>query len=279
MTSLDLTLDLIDRTVNGLMARADRFPVPRTAQGQVVSYDRDSGLVTFTLDEDPSGVAVTAASVTPWAYAPGTRIQVLQQPAGGNLVLGPTFQPAADQTLIVTSTTRPTVGLAAGRTVIYETDTGRTLRWYSSVTGWQPADWGAAWGELARVVKTAAQNTITTVDDVTSLTGLSWAAVQNRKYRVSLKLPVLTQNTAAGTVLVVITDNANTRTAQDNWAWAAGLGGAAHVIEDLDYSAAATTLTRKGRISTNAGSVSITCAADVRGFLCVDDVGPLGPPA
>lgn len=277
MIDLDDVLGLIEKAARSTVARVvDRTPVPTVGQATVISYDSTSRKVTYVLDGDTTGTAAEATTVTPWAYAAGMRIRVLLYPPAGAVVLGPVGVDPADAVQYVTSTTRPTTGLIAGRTVIYETDTGNLLRWYGTTTQWQPSVWNSKWGEIvAPAEKTTNQNGITTVTDITSLT-LTWTAVQNRKYRTHLYLPVLTQVTSAGVVVAVVTDASNTVKSQVNMTLAAGDFG--HVNNHERWTSPSGPVTRKARISTTAGTVDITAGAAFRAFLSVEDMGPAGAP-
>lgn len=139
-----------------------------------------------------------------------------------------------------------------------------------------PRSWDVAWGEVAYVEKTSGMDGInSTIVDIPGLS-VSWTAVANRKYLVTLFLPVLNQvGTAVGTI--AISDGSNVRKAQCNSGQTNA--GTYFVIVKERVVSQAPTMTRKARISTNAGTLSLVCLPDIRGFLLVEDIGPNGSPA
>lgn len=131
--------------------------------------------------------------------------------------------------------------------------------------------WDTAWGIVGSAAKATDQSGITTVTDVTSLS-VTFTAVPGRRYRTHLYLPVVTQASATGFASPTITDGSNAIKAQSNrlmqsgdqdhfnvWAVETGLSGST---------------TRKGRLTTSAGTVSITATSAVQALILVEDIGP-----
>ena len=85
---------------------------------------------------------------------------------------------------VCSSTTRPAAPTKGMH--IYETDTGKTLVYQSSTSGWTPP-WNQPWGELAYTVMADNQQIFggTNEIDLISLS-TSWTALANRKYSTNL---------------------------------------------------------------------------------------------
>ena len=83
---------------------------------------------------------------------------------------------------VVTSTTRPTVNLTRGQT-IYESDTGNTLVWYGTTTGWQKP-WNQPWGQQAISSASVSQGTITAVTDLTGIGTVSFTGIAGRRLMI-----------------------------------------------------------------------------------------------
>ena len=87
---------------------------------------------------------------------------------------------ASNRYTVCTSSTHPASPLAGD--VIYETDTGNTLTYQSSTTGWT-ANWNTGWGSMGSGFQSGGdQSTTTTITDVTGA-AVTFTAVANRKYQ------------------------------------------------------------------------------------------------
>lgn len=118
---------------------------------------------------------------------------------------------------------------------------------------------------------TANQSTISTTVDITSMTAATWTATSTRTYRTTVYIPQILQNTSTGIIVGRITDSSNVDKQQWNWQLAAGEYGAVNmqVIE----TGLTGSVTRKARISTNAGTLNLVQSSTAPGFIMVEDVG------
>jgi hypothetical protein len=118
---------------------------------------------------------------------------------------------------------------------------------------------------------TANQTGISTVVDITSMTAATWTATSTRTYRTTIYLPQCQQKTSGGIVVARITDASNVDKQQWNGTFATSdyFAVAMEVIE----TGLSGSITRKGRISTNAGTVDLTQSATAPGFILVEDIG------
>lgn len=130
---------------------------------------------------------------------------------------------------------------------------------------------GLPWGVMGYVNKTAAQNGISAATDITSLT-ITFTAVSTRLYRTTLYLPRLTQNTSTGLVVPLIADGASaTKNQAVRTLTATSETDVVVVILETGLSGS---VTRKGRISTTAGTVDVACSATQIAHILVEDLGP-----
>lgn len=145
-----------------------------------------------------------------------------------------------------------------------------------TVGRWRPVSWNAPWGELGYGAGTAAQNGITTIVDVTGATA-TWVHQGNRKYRYTAQLPLAFQNTAAATTVLTIADGSNVAIFTVSWKMAISQFNPIMIV-NREIIGAAATITRKARLSTNAGTIDLAGAAATPNFLLVEDIGPSGAP-
>ena len=183
---------------------------------------------------------------------------------------------AKQAVVVCTSTTRPT-SPPEGMT-IYETDTDKVLVYTTATTGWQPP-WNMPWGRVASATGTATTNIGTSDVDLSNMS-VSWNAVQNRRYRVSVQATVIAPSTGTDcNVFVSITDNSNN--VQTTAAQTAGLllsYTAFHVTDVFNYTSAAASVTRKARARVSTSSSNSLYLSHVPTIL-VEDLGPTGSPA
>lgn len=126
------------------------------------------------------------------------------------------------------------------------------------------------WGIIATASKTADQNGITTVADISSLS-VTFTADSTRYYRTTLFLAQVQQNTSSGSVNIVITDSTPTTKFSmfTNMAAADFEPFALSVIE----TGLSGSTTRKGRISTSAGTVDVKGSSTIISYILVEDLG------
>lgn len=179
--------------------------------------------------------------------------------------------------LLCTSTTHPLNPSPGDR--IYETDTGKELTYQGPTDTWT-LPWGVPWGNIAEAKTTTAQNTISTIVDITSLT-LTFTAIANRKYIVTMLLPLVNQITSAGTVtpeIQTLASGAGTRLQAAQISLAAAGVSNIQLFTPIQTPAAGST-SYHGRIATSAGTLNISNAAGVVSIFRIDDVGPNGNPS
>jgi hypothetical protein len=116
---------------------------------------------------------------------------------------------------------------------------------------------------------TSPQTGITTVADITGLT-VTFTAVASRLYRTTL-IVAATQLTAAGTSSYVIADAGNTQV--NGFSISASTNFSLVAVVVLLETGISGSVTRKGRASTNAGTLTIEGAGGVRGSILVEDIG------
>jgi hypothetical protein len=127
------------------------------------------------------------------------------------------------------------------------------------------------WGIAAFAQKTTDQTGISTEADITSLS-VTWTAVSTRYYKISVYLAPIRQITSAAIVVPKITDGSNNARVQAN----VSLGidefttlAIAEIVTGLSGS-----ITRKARIGTTAGTVSVLAATAGQGnYIVVEDLG------
>lgn len=152
--------------------------------------------------------------------------------------------------------------------------------WIYNGSAWRKP-WNMPWGPVAPVAQaTAAQATITTVADLTSLS-ITFTAVANRRYKVTVKSIV--QCTVSGaSAILTLCDASNTilNTMYFTAPAANGIGDASFT-HDTTTPSAAGSYTFKLRLALNSGtgSVSSFAAATAPAQLTVEDIGPNGAPA
>lgn len=178
--------------------------------------------------------------------------------------------------LLCTSTTHPLSPSPGDR--IYEVDTGKELTYQGPNNTWT-LPWGVGWGTIAESKATAAQAGITTIVDITSIT-VTFTAAANRKYLVTMLIPLINQITAAGTVtpeIQTLASGAGTRLQAAQISLAAGGVSNIGLFTPIQTPAAGST-SYHGRIATSAGSLTISNAAAVVSIIRVEDIGPNGAP-
>lgn len=178
---------------------------------------------------------------------------------------------------VCTSSTHPAAPLVGDE--IFEADTGKTLYWVGATDGWQ-RDWGVAWGFIGEGHATSNQTTITTTTDITGLT-VTFTAIANRRYKVSLLNMNLQSTVGTDTYGVFITDTSNT-VLQEAFGAFSGVNIQAIVTMGL-YTVTPSTAgsyTFKVRAGRNSGTGSLQSNASAAQILqiLVEDDGPNGNP-
>lgn len=191
----------------------------------------------------------------------------------------PLLLPPPIQLIVCTSSTHP--GTPYVGMWIFETDTGNLLQYQSATTGFTPP-WNTAWGEVGRSVKTANQGAITTITDVTNMS-VTWTAVANRRYKITVKTQC-TNSVASIQTGFVVTDAANVvmDTALSSSVPVAGGSGSLQAWSYDETGIAAGSNTRKLRATAAANTSTINAGISTfvgNSFFIVEDIGPNGAPA
>lgn len=176
-------------------------------------------------------------------------------------------------TIICTSGTRPASPYVGQK--IHETDTGYDLVYQGATTGWTP-EWATAWGQVNQAVTTTDQNNFAGPVNLSGLTA-SWTAIATRRYKTSLWLPRVTQNTSQGLAAVQIYDNAGATTIRQS-AKTLVAGASSDFSVNSSETGLTGAVTRRGRASTTAGTMSCVNSTAGGAQIIVEDTGPTGPP-
>jgi hypothetical protein len=173
--------------------------------------------------------------------------------------------------IVCTSATRPASPLEGQQ--IYETDTDRMLTYTTATTTWRQP-WNLPWGYITKTTSNASTTGITTEVDVLTVT---WTAVANRRYKISL-LMHLFQRTTIATPMVAITDNSLTHLQE--WQQYAGVDERFTINSFVEVSPASGSVTYRGRVATSASTIDLNGQTTTRlHYMLVEDMGPAGAPA
>lgn len=176
---------------------------------------------------------------------------------------------------ICTSATRP--GSPFHGQIIYETDTFRTLQYYSAAAVWRQP-WNMPWGVQGSPVEITSNTTgVTAVADITGLSTGSITYVGNRFVVIHLYIARLIQQTSTGNITVTITNSSNT--IQQSWFESSVAGSIAVKMSTRPITPSAGAATYKGRMTTSAGTVDTDLSSGQSAWIYVEDVGPNGNPA
>jgi len=117
---------------------------------------------------------------------------------------------------------------------------------------------------------TANQTSISTIVDLTNFSA-TWTATTTRLYRTSLYVPEVKQETSSGTGVFRITDSSNNNIVFSDQTIAAN--GFYTILAQTIETGLSGSITRKGRASTDAGTLSLLMSATSPGFILVEDLG------
>lgn len=130
---------------------------------------------------------------------------------------------------------------------------------------------GMPWGVMGYANgSTSDQSSISSEVDITGLS-VTFTAISTRLYRTTLTMTV-TQASSTGTVTGRITNEANSLIASAQQTLTATSSGQITVVSVETGISGSTT--RKGRIDTSAGTVTVEGSATIRARLVVEDLGP-----
>lgn len=152
--------------------------------------------------------------------------------------------------------------------MIYETDTDKTLVYHSSA--WY-APWNLAWGKVALATSTTEQTGVSTITDITGMS-VTFTAVANRQYKITLYLPQLLGSVAGDRARITITDGSNNAV----FIGYTNITAYGAIVSVSGFVTGTGSLTYKGRMSRDVGTGTINSYADsvsIR-YLLVEDIGP-----
>jgi hypothetical protein len=178
---------------------------------------------------------------------------------------------------VANSTVRPSgVSLYDGLN-LYEPDTHESLVYYATPAQWR-RPWRMPWGRIGSAVTTGTNQTgiTSTVADITGLS-VTWTAVANRRYRVTVNVSVQ-QVTSAATHEIIIANASNTILRQRSTTLATNDLACIAIVHELN-GVAAGSFTVKARAGTGAGTLTIINDFTRNGEIIVEDIGPNGAPA
>lgn len=167
----------------------------------------------------------------------------------------------------------PVVGMT-----VYDLADDALYIYAGATSGWKPP-WNMPWGRVGSATGTATTNIGTTDVDLSGMS-VSWTAVQNRRYRVSVQATITAPSTGTDcNVFVSITDGSNV--AQTTAAQTAALVFSYnhfHVTDVFSYTSASASVTRKARARVSASTSNSLYLSNVPTIL-VEDIGPAGAPS
>jgi hypothetical protein len=173
--------------------------------------------------------------------------------------------------IVCTSATRPASPLEGQQ--IYETDTDRMLTYTTATTTWRQP-WNMPWGYITKSTSNSTTTGITTEVDVLTVT---WTAVANRRYKISLLMHLM-QMTNIATPMVAITDNSLTHIQE--WQQYAGPAERFVVHAFVEVSPSSGSVTYRGRVATSNDTINLNGQTTTRlHYMLVEDMGPAGAPA
>lgn len=151
-------------------------------------------------------------------------------------------------------------------------DADHALLVYAGATDlWQPP-WNLPWGHIGSVEPSNFSTASTSLVDVTSAT-VTFTALANRKYRVSIQSGAISSTAAADVAEMAIVDGSGTLVvARGLCATASSSGISVEWVKS--YTAGSQTLKAQARRAGGSGTVTF---ADL--LIVVEDIGPSGAPA
>jgi hypothetical protein len=196
--------------------------------------------------------------------------------AGAVLTASQMNQVAKQVVVTCTSGTRPT-SPPEGMT-IYETDTDKMLTYTTATTGWVPP-WNLPWGYVTAVKASVGTSSIGSSAKQVDGLSATWTAVANRIYRVTVHIPVISQSTNDGFVIVSLRNSGgSTIYNRDQKKIAASWDDSATIVH-YETGLAAGSTTRTAYVETSAGSAAIAYSSSIVPLLLVEDIGPNGTAA
>lgn len=168
----------------------------------------------------------------------------------------------------------PVVGMT-----VYDLNDDALYVYAGATSGWRPP-WNLPWGRVASATGTATTNIGTTYVDLSGMS-VTWTAVQNRRYQVCVQANIIAP--AAGTsdcnVYVRIVDATPTQTAESIQTAALTQSYTEFtVVELLNYTSAAGSVTRKAQAKVSASSNNSLVTTNPP-LIWVQDIGPAGAPS
>jgi hypothetical protein len=183
--------------------------------------------------------------------------------------------------IVATPSTVARLPAVANGLPLWFTDTYKLLIGTTATTRNVPP-WNLPWGPVvAPVIINAATGGFGVAASDINLAVVTWTAVANRRYRISINIPRCIQATAAGEMSIIMTDTGNTLRGDAGSRWfyyAAGVNyTAACDFAVVETITTAGSVTRKFRGSASGGSFTADCL-NFPGYVLVEDIGPSANP-
>lgn len=130
----------------------------------------------------------------------------------------------------------------------------------------------APFGFVARASRDSNQTSISTIVDVGGVT-VTFTANASRVYKTTVHVPYNEQAGTAGFQDLTITDGSNVEKGRSTQYGVVGQGRFAEVI--AVESGISGSQTRKARVATSAGTMTLVASATAPAFILVEDIGPV----
>lgn len=212
-------------------------------------------------------------------YVPDVHTADALDPAWGNAIRDRAAQIFDTTTNRDAAITVPQVGQSCVLTTL--SNAGEYF-YVGATDGWRPA-WNSGWGIVGFAQITADVTGVSTLADVAGLS-VTFTAVANRNYAITVSFGGGQQVTSTGTSAVIVTDGANTRVGlvQQYVAQIATTTLQAATRRLIVSGVAAGAVTYKARATTSAGTFTLHADSGATygpATIVVEDLGPNGAPA
>jgi hypothetical protein len=133
--------------------------------------------------------------------------------------------------------------------------------------------WNSAWGVVGSSSKTSSQAGITTTVDISDMSAV-FTAVAGRRYRTTVAIGAVAQVSAPGYITLAVADSSNN--AKGSSVKLAATAAEDHLyLMTLESDIPAGSQTRKARVSTSGGTLTINTSLSFPGNIVVEDIGPV----
>jgi hypothetical protein len=168
----------------------------------------------------------------------------------------------------------PQIGMA-----VWDLNLDALLIYAGATTGWV-APWNLPWGYITRSAGTSTTNIGTTYVDLGGMS-VTWSAIQNRRYRISMQAVILApaSPTTDCNVFVQFLDGGGTQKAEMVETAALTLSYTTFsLVEQYSHTSASGSTTRKAQAKVSASSNN-SLVLTTPPYIQVEDIGPAGAPS